>query len=302
MTATHWHRLKDSGPFWMVIACLSFGVMGVFVKLGSRSFSTAELVFYRCLAGFVGILLIALPARRPLRVSWPLLQVHLGRSISGFLSLMLYFYAISRLPLSTAVTLNYTSPLFLMVVSTLWYRQWPMSRQVLAILFGFAGVVLLLRPAIHGDEWLAGVLGLCSGLLASIAYLNVHELGRRGEPEWRTVFYFSLVSSLGAGIWMLLQPGALAPLHLDNLWVVLGMGISATIAQLSMTRAYSKGKSLVVASLAYLTVVFSTLFGVLLWGDRLPPSSYLAMLLIAACGVVSARLGSGAGARSQRPD
>ncbi|WP_255987708.1 DMT family transporter [Chitinolyticbacter albus] len=282
-----WQRLLQSGPFWMAVASLCFAVMGVFVKLGSAQFTTAELVFYRCLAGLLGILLIAVPARRPLRVGWPALRVHLSRSISGFISLMLYFYAIAHLPLSSAVTLNYTSPLWLMVVNAVYLRMRPSLAQFLAIVVGFVGVALLLRPTFDAAMWLPGLIGLGSGLLASIAYMNVHELGRLGEPEWRTVFYFSLVSSLGAGGLMLLQSAPLTPITLDNAGIVLGMGVAATCAQLAMTRSYRKGKSLVVASLAYLTVVFSTLFGVLIWGDTLPASGYTGMLAIVACGLLS---------------
>ncbi|TJZ73593.1 DMT family transporter [Chitiniphilus eburneus] len=274
----------------MVVAGLCFGVMGVFVKLGSAGFSTAELVFYRCLAGFLFILLVALPARRPLWVPWPAMKVHLTRSISGFVSLMLYFYAIAHLPLPTAVTLNYTSPLFLMLLTALWLKQRPHRGQWLAIVVGFAGVALLLRPTLDATQWLAGVVGLGSGLLASVAYMNVHELGRLGEPEWRTVYYFSLVSSVGAGMVMLLQRAPMTPIDFDNVWLLLGMGVAATCAQLSMTRAYRKGKSLIVASMAYLTVVFSTLFGMLIWGDVLPTSSYAGMLLIVGCGILSSTM------------
>ncbi|GAA5785047.1 DMT family transporter [Chitiniphilus shinanonensis] len=287
MSSSLWRRLAESGPFWMIVAGFCFGVMGVFVKLGSSSFSTAELVFYRCLAGVIAILAVALPARRQLWVPWPAMRVHLTRSVSGFVSLMLYFYAIGHLPLPTAVTLNYTSPLFLMLLTALWLKQPPQAGQWLAIVVGFAGVALLLRPTLDATQWLAGVVGLSSGLLASIAYMNVHELGRLGEPEWRTVYYFSLVSSLGAGLVMLCQPQALTPLSFGNLWILLGMGVAATCAQLSMTRAYRKGKSLIVASMAYLTVVFSTLFGMLIWRDVLPVSSYAGMLLIVGCGILS---------------
>ncbi|WP_245615771.1 DMT family transporter [Andreprevotia chitinilytica] len=282
-----WSRLRDSGPFWMAVAGLCFGVMGVFVKLGSVRFSTAELVFYRCLAGFAGILLIVLPQGLSVAVKPAMLKLHLTRSISGFISLMLYFYAIAHLPLPTAVTLNYTSPIFLLLLTLGWQRQWPQRSQVLAVLFGFVGVVLLLRPTFNEQDYVTGLIGLGSGLLASVAYMNVHELGRAGEPDWRTVFYFSLVSSIGAGIWMLFQSTPLTRLTWSNLWIIIGLGFAATCAQLSMTRAYRKGKSLVVASFAYLTVVFSTLFGVLIWGDVLPPSSYLAMLLIASTGVLT---------------
>ncbi|MGL4602545.1 MAG: DMT family transporter [Iodobacter sp.] len=284
-------RLKQSSSFWMIVACFSFGVMGVFVKAGSTQFSTAELVFYRCIAGFLGILLVVVPQGKSVRVTLPMFKLHLSRSIAGFVSLLLYFYAIAHLPLSTAVTLSYTSPLFLTLITIFYLKQKPQRGQVFAILIGFAGVVLLLKPTLSGELWLAGVMGLCSGFLASIAYFNVNKLGQAGEPEWRTVFYFSLVSSVGAGLLMGMQTAPLATLNSSNIGLIAGLGISATIAQLAMTRAYSRGKTLTVASLAYLTVLFATLFAAILWGEKLDFSSYIAMILIAACGILSSAVG-----------
>ncbi|WP_373975365.1 DMT family transporter [Chitinibacter sp. SCUT-21] len=276
---------KQSGPFWMIMAGLAFAVMGVFVKLGSEPFSTAELVFYRCAAGLIGIACIVLPQGKSLAVSRASLKLHLSRSVSGFIALMLYFYAISHLPLATAVTLNYTSPIFFVLVTTMHQRRWPQLTQICSVILGFIGVVLLLKPTLTGEQWFAGVLGLGSGVLASIAYLNVSELGKAGEPEWRTVFYFSLVSTLGAGLWMLLQQAALhAPSARDWL-VVIGMGAAATVAQLSMTRAYRKGRSLVIVSLAYLTVLFSTVFTWLIWGNQISQLSLFGMVLIATAGI-----------------
>ncbi|WP_348945001.1 DMT family transporter [Chitinibacter sp. FCG-7] len=282
---TYFLKASQSGPFWMVLAGLAFAVMGVFVKLGSATFSTAELVFYRCAAGLIGIALIVLPQGKSLRVGADSLKLHLSRSVSGFVALMLYFYAIGHLPLATAVTLNYTSPIFFVLLVTMRQRQWPQSSQILSVLLGFVGVLFLLRPTLNGDQWLAGILGLGSGMLASVAYLNVSELGKAGEPEWRTVFYFSLVSTLGAGAWMLLQTPALHRPSVGEWLIVLGMGVAATLAQLCMTRAYRKGRSLVVVSLAYLTVLFSTLFSFLLWQERISPLAILGMLLIAVAGI-----------------
>ncbi|MBY0446339.1 MAG: EamA family transporter, partial [Burkholderiales bacterium] len=61
-------RLRQLSSFWMIVACFCFSLMGVFVKLGSAQFSTSELVFYRCIAGFVGILLVVLPQGKSIKV------------------------------------------------------------------------------------------------------------------------------------------------------------------------------------------------------------------------------------------
>jgi drug/metabolite transporter (DMT)-like permease len=271
----------------MILAGLSFGFMGVFVKIGAETLSTAELVFYRCAAGLIVISLMTLPRKQSFKVSPAMLRLHLSRSISGFIALLFYFYAISQLPLPTAVTLNYTSPLFFVFLVLLQQKKWPQWQLLCSVALGFVGVVLLLKPTFSAAQWLPGILGLLSGFLASVAYLNVNELGKAGEPEWRTVFYFSLVSTLGAGILMAFQSTSLHRPDLSGWLVILGMGITATLAQLSMTRAYRKGRSMVVVSLAYLTVLFSTLLSWIIWGASPSGSAILAMLLIVGAGIWS---------------
>jgi drug/metabolite transporter (DMT)-like permease len=268
---------------WMLAAGLLFACMGVFVKLGSPHFSSAELVFYRSAIGLVVIYAFTRHLRLSLATRhW---KMHFWRSLSGFIALLLYFYAISALPLATAVTLNYTSPLFLALLTTLWLKErahWPL---VLAIVLGFTGVMLLLRPTLHQDQFLAGCIGLVSGFLSGIAYFNIKQLGDMGEPEWRVVFYFTLLSTVGAGLWMLLT--GFHSLHQENLLILLGLGTTATLAQFAMTRAYGKGKTLVSGSLAYSTVVFASLFGIVLWGEVLPVIAWLGIGLIAIAGILS---------------
>ena len=285
-------RLRDSGPLWMVLACLCFSTMGLFVKLGSQEFSTPELVLYRSLVALLLMGALALPRGRTLRVPRPMLRLHLTRSVLGSCSMLLFFYAIAHLPLPTAITLQNTSPLFLMLIGILWLHMMPGRSQALAIGLGFVGVVLLLRPTLASEQWVVGMLGLLSGLAAAAAQYNIHELGKAGEPEWRIVFYFSLVSGLFALVWMLLRFQLPAPLTLKNMALLLGLALFATAGQYCLTRAFRKGKSLVVASLSYLTVAITSLYGVIFWGDVLPLTSYAAMGLIALAGVLSSWRGS----------
>jgi drug/metabolite transporter (DMT)-like permease len=209
------------------------------------------------------------------------------RAIAGTMALMMNFYAVANLPLATAVTLNYTSPLFLGLLTALWLRERPQAGLMFAMLLGFIGVVALLKPTFQRDQWFAGVVGLSSGLCAGIAYLNVRQLGEAGEPESRTVFYYSLVATAAAGVWMLF--GHFRALTWHNIWLVLGMGATATGAQLALTRAYRKGRTMAIASLAYITIVGVTLFGIVIWGDKTSLASWLAMGLIVASGIMASR-------------
>ena len=267
----------------MLAAAFFFAVMGVLVKIASHKFSSAELVFYRSLVGLIFIGSYVSTNRLSLRTK--LIKMQMSRSIIGFISMVMFFYAISALPLATAITLNYTSPLAMAAILTIALHERPKKILIIAIITGFLGVTLLLKPSIHYGELIAGGLGLLSGLLAGWVYVHVAQLGRAGEPDWRTVFYFSLVCTLGGGGWMLIHH--FNALELKDIPILAGLGTCATIAQLAMTRAYRTGNPLVVGSLAYSTVVLASIFGFLLWNETLSVDRWLAIILIISSGVIS---------------
>lgn len=271
---------------WMLVAGLLFGLMGVFVKLGAPHFSHVELVFYRSLFGL--LLVYGIMRSQRIGVATQHWRAHLWRGVSGSVAMVLFFYCITVLPLATAITLNYTAPLFLTLFTMLVFKDKFHLPLTSAIALGFCGVVLLLQPTLEREQLLPGLLGLISGFLAGVAYLNVKQLAMIGEPDTRTVFHFSLIATLGSGIWMLFD--TVHAITLPGLAILLGLGGSATLAQLAMTRAYRTGRTLVVGSLAYSTIVFASLFGMLLWNETLSLASWLGMAFIIASGVLSLRL------------
>ena len=268
---------------WMIVASFFFACMGVCVKFSAEFFSAPEIVFYRSLISLLMMLVIV--RLRGIPVTTPHWRFQLWRSVSGFVSLLLYFYAIFMLPLATAVTLSYTSPLFLALYLA-WFGKVRLNGAMLAALaLGFVGVILLLRPTFHADQLLGGLIGLGSGMLAGLAYYNVKELGERGENEERTVFYFTLFSTVASGVWMSLSE--FHPVALRGGLLLLGVGVFGTVAQLAMTRAYKRGNTLMSASLAYSTVIFASLFGMLFWQETLSFGAWSAIALIVASGLVS---------------
>lgn len=275
------------GSLWMLVAGLAFAGMGVFAKLGAAHFSSAELVFYRSVVGCLTIGLLAQARRWP--IATPHWRLHLGRGVAGVVSLGLYFHCLTKLPLATAVTLNYTSPLFLAVLTTLLLHERFHASLVAALALSFAGVVLLLEPTLRDDQVFDGLLGLASGALAAVAYLNVKQLGATGEPGWRVVFYFTLLSTIVAGTWVLVAGPS--PVTMDNIHLLLGLGAAATVGQFTMTRAYHAGQTLVVGALSYSTVVFSTLLAAVLWHEAPPAVGWIGIALIIAGGVASLRAG-----------
>ncbi len=278
---------------WMVLASFLFATMAVGIKFASNSFTTFELVFYR---GLVSVVFMAVMVRaRGVSLRTPIPMMHLWRSGIGVLSLSTWFYAIAHLPLATAMTLNYMSGVWVaafLVGGALLYgqaqdaqRQGPLLGTVL---LGFGGVVMTLRPTIDHDQLFAGVIGLLSGMGAALAYMQVTALGKAGEPEVRTVFYFSLGTAVVGSVGMLftdITPWA-AVRWQDAAWVI-PIGVLASLGQWCMTRAYSKGATLVVASMQYSGIVFAVIYSLVLFGDHIAPMGWLGIAVIVTSGILA---------------
>ena len=281
-------KLPHLHSLWMLVAALGFAIMGALVKVGAHKFNSAELVFYRSAFGLLVIYGYIFARKLPLKT--PFFIKQMSRSFVGLASLALFFYAIAHLPLATAITLNYTSALFLAIFMPFFLREKPKSILYGTVLLGFISVILLLKPVLNQRDALAGALGLLSGMGAALAYIHVKQLGKLNEPDWRTVFYFTLVSTIASGIWISFS-WAFAQHFTALTWhdmpTLLGLASSATIAQLAMTRAYRTGHTLIVASLAYTTVIFASLLGVIFWHESLSLSEYLAIGLIILSGIIS---------------
>ena len=277
---------------WMILASLFFATMGVCIKFASSHFNNAEILFYRGIFGILFMAAFAHARGTSLRTSYP--AMHAWRSVVGVTSMAAWFYAISKLPLATAMTLNYMSSIWIaaflvggaLMMGKAAPRQAPL---VLAILTSFAGVMLLLRPAIAQNQAFAALVGLLSGFISAFAYMQVMAMARLGEPEARTVFYFA-VGTMLAGLLGMAGLGISAWSWPQALWL-LPLGLFASLGQLSMTKAYSlaahHGGTLTVANLQYSGVVFAALYGVILFGDNIPLSGWLGMALIVASAIAA---------------
>lgn len=270
---------------WMLVAGALFATMGVVAKLLGNQFTGAELALYRSLVGLVAVGGFVIWKRESLAT--PYWQGHLWRGLTGTISLIAYFYAMLKLPLATAITLNYTSPIWLTMLSTLLLGERFRPRLLLAIVVGFVGIALLLRPTLSADNAHAGIIGLASGFFAACAYVNVKKLGDAGEPEWRVVFYFSLIGTLGSALTQGLMEREFNPVNSENAGLLLFGGIAATLAQLAMTRAYHSGNTLVVGAFAYSTVIFASLAGIFVFNEILPPIAWAGMAVVVASGMLA---------------
>jgi S-adenosylmethionine uptake transporter len=275
----------------MVLGAFLFATMGVCIKFASDHFNSFEIVFYRGLIGVVFLVFLTRSRGVSLRTQVPMM--HFWRSVVGVTALVTWFYSISQLPLATSMTLNYMSSIwvaaFLLGGMLLLQKSTTPIRQqgplFITVLAGFAGVAMVLRPTFDEQQVLGGLSGLMSGLVSALAYLQVAALARAGEPESRTVFYFSIGATLVGLVGMAIV-GVNAWHWPSALWL-LPIGLLAVLGQLCMTRAYASGATLVVANLQYFGIAFAGVYSIIVFGDQLPLMGWTGMALIVASGVAA---------------
>ena len=155
----------------------------------------------------------------------------------------------------------------------------------LAILAGFIGICLILRPSVNGEQLPWAMLGLTAGALGPIIFFQIKQLGRLREPSYRIVFYFSLVGTIWGFAGTLALEHGLGLHSMQTMLGLLGVGSVAILAQLSMTRAYAYGNMMLSACLQFATIPLSEILSAIVFHETLPPVALAGMglILISGC-------------------
>ena len=267
---------------WIIFAAFCFGVMGVCVKFSAAHFNFFELVFYRSVLGCIFTLAIARFWRKTLLTRN--FRVHLRRAVAGFVSLSLFFYALPKLHISTAMALLQTSPLFLAVLAAVFLHERITLPLAAALSAGFAGMLLALRPGMGEEDLYAGLAAAGAGAAAGVAYLNIRRLGLLNEGGIRTVFYFAAVSTVLSAV-LLAVGGNFSPVKLTGALWLLAVGITATAGQFALTRGLHYGRAAVASALMYASVIFAGFFDYIFWGGVPDAASWAGIFLIIGGGI-----------------
>jgi len=267
---------KYHGIVYMLLAALGFSVMGGAAKLLKGSFNAGQLVFYRNLVGLT-VLLAGFVAKPPVnhggKFRWLIF-----RGIMGTVALYTLLYCILHLPLGTAMTYNLTSAIFIAVFSYFLFREYHGKEVLFSVLLGFAGMVLVYKPAMH-FPWYYHLAGLISGIASSIAYITVGKLNRYYDARV-IVASFMISGVVFPSISMLLHYATgyktdeifiIAfkwPQSIEWLYILL-LGLAALFGQYFVTKAYGADKAGIVSAISYANIIFSVFIGMML-GDAFP--------------------------------
>ena len=254
------------GALLAVSGAAAFAMVSACVKLVGSDLPNPVVVLFRNLFA-LAVLLPWLAKRGPAAVSMRTARpgMHLLRAATGLGAMYCFFYAISQMQLASAVLLNYSQPLFLPFIAWIWLGERPAARIFPAVIIGFLGVLLILKPGLgwQGQAGWAGLAGLAAGILAATSMAAIRRMSDT-EPTVRIVMYFSvlgtLVSALPAiAVWQTPTPA--------QWWALFGAGSIATAGQLLLTRAYSLAPAAHIGALIYTTVLFAALIGWIVWQE-----------------------------------
>lgn len=273
-----------AGAVFVLTASFLFAVMGTLVKVASSSLNNEMVVFSRNVFALIFIFPWLWYSRPTGGVRTTCFKFHMLRSGAGLAAMYSFFYAIAHLHLSEAFLLSATSPLFIPLIASAWIREPATAHVRWAIVIGFLGVVLILKPG-FGNLRPAMIVALMSGVFAALAMVTIRRMSV-SEPAIRIVFYFAFLSTIISAVplsWAWESPGP------EIWWILALMGLLASMAQFFLTRGYSLAPAGQMGPLTYGSVVFATLIGWLFWGETLDKLSWVGALLVCIAGIITTR-------------
>ena len=277
-------HMNDDSPrsavAWMLFASFSFGSMNALVKWASPEADVWSMVFVRSMVIAVAIFLICRRSSITLMVEDR--RSMLLRCITGLIAMILYFSALGLIPIGQAVTLQYTNPLFVALLSSVFVSEKVEPFVWTLAIISFIGIVLIVSPDLQTIE-VNAVLALGSGFFAALAYLYVRRL-RASEHALSIVFWFATFSVA----FTFIPAMPTLPTALSDPVVTLalvGIGVGAGAGQVGLTFAFHKANAAWISAFSYLTVIVATIYGYTIFGETLNSRDLLGCALIICSGI-----------------
>jgi len=279
-----YHNQPIAGALFVLGASFMFAMVGTLVKVVSVSLNNEMVVFFRNACSLIFILPWLVCSRPSGGIKTSCFQLHLLRSATGLGAMYCFFYAIAQLRLSEAFLLFSTSPLFIPLIAYMWMRERVTYSARWAVIAGFIGIVLILKPG-FGIFRPAMLVALAGGFLAAMAMVTIRRMSF-SEPTIRIVFYFTIFSTaISAGplswSWQSPLPGIW--------WLLILIGLLAAVGQFFLTKGYSLAPAAQVGPLTYGNVVFATLNGWIYWGETMDILTWIGAFLVCMAGIITTR-------------
>jgi len=262
---------------WMIFGSICFGTMNALVKWTSINADVWMIIFIRSLVIALAVAIFARFQGISLKMNDP--RKMFLRCLVGLIAMILYFSALSLIPIGQAVTLQYTAPLFVALLSGSIIREKVSTSVLISLITAFLGIILIVSPDLDSIDPNA-LLALGSGFFAGLAYIFVRDLRKTDSPS-TVVFWFAAFSVLGS---VIQAAPELSNLTWEMTAALVGI-VGAGGGQVGITMAYHQANAAWVSAFSYLTVIIATIYGVILFDEVLSTKIIIGGLLIIGSGV-----------------
>lgn len=274
---------SQKGIFLAVLSAMFYSLISVCVKWIGGTLPTMEIVFFRALVMLLlGTGTMAVHHQKLGSIHRPLLIL---RGLSGAAGAFTYYAALAMIPLAETMALVNLSPFIVSILAGLFLKEEIRKNHLLALLISFAGALCIIRPS-FGHISAGYLIAFASAVITGCSYTMVRKLKQDMDTP-TIVFYYNIVSVLVAFPVMMIN-GFVMPAGLE--WVkLICLGLSALLFNHFNTSAYKYAAAGKISIYNYLSIIFSAVFGILLWNEHLVWGTGLGIALILAGAVLSFR-------------
>jgi drug/metabolite transporter (DMT)-like permease len=269
------------GILLMLMAVACFVVMDGLIKWLSATFPTMQVVFFRSLFALIPIAALVAHQGGIARLKTKRPGMHALRFVVGLGSMICFFHAFRVMPLADVIAIGFAAPLFVTALSVPLLGEKVGIRRWTAVVIGFVGVLVMVRPGLDLFEVGAGI-ALLGTVAYSLAMILMRDLGKT-DTTTAITFSFTMCSTLVAGLTMpfvWVQP----PTAMDWALLVL-VGLIGGVAQLLMTQAFRLTPVAVIAPFDYTAMLWGTALGYAVWGEVPDTLLWVGAAIVAGSGL-----------------
>lgn len=266
---------RRKGIIYMILSCVWFALMQIFVKFTGGNIPLFEQVFFRNLVTLFLCGFLCIKNGDPLLGKKENQFKLIARSALGYLGMVTYFYAINHLDSADATILQKSSPIFVTIFAVLFLKEKMTKGMLLNLILCFIGTLFVVRPSFDMD-FAPAVIGLLSAAFAGGAYTVLAHLNKLEKPN-TIIFYFSLFSFL---VSIPLMANSFVMPTTKEFILLLGIGVFAGLGQIFITLSYRVGQASEVSIFNYFTVVFTSLLGFIFFKEIINIFSLIGIVII----------------------
>ena len=276
---------RTKGILFLILSAFFFACMNMFVKLSGDELPVFQKVFFRnamaAVLAFIILIKNKAPMRPTVKGSLPFLIM---RTLFGLTGVVCNYYALEHLVLSDAAILNKMSPFFAVLFSFIFIKERPRLYQWPILAGALFGTLFVIKPSFANAAFIPALVGFLGGVMAGAAYGCVRKLGLMGESNPYIVFFFSAVSTL------IVTPVAIigyVPMTAYQWIYLLLAGVSAALAQFSITAAYTYAPAKEISVYDFSQIIFASLMSLIVFSQVPDMYSIIGYVIIIAMAIIN---------------